>query len=164
MHLAEILTAADALQIYLLQRRNPKFTLEDYYAQIAATMLGDINFINLLGSGSYGKVYHAVWQGSHVAVKVIEHVSALVIEMAEREARLSTDLAHPNIVMTLHYAMRDASGQIVTSASPPDANASKHSTVRPPTRERGCSRAMQFCTAWAFCSCTAFAGRHMNPA
>ncbi|GJT19301.1 PAS domain-containing protein tyrosine kinase family protein [Tanacetum coccineum] len=62
----------------------------------------DLIFRERIGRGSYGTVYHAVWNGSDVALKLLpkqEH-SHDMIHSFEQEAYLMRVLHHPNI---LHF-------------------------------------------------------------
>ena len=60
----------------------------------------------LMGVGSFARVYRAEWSGAPVAVKVILHRGGAVEANIEREALLSTDLRHPNVVQGFQYATR----------------------------------------------------------
>ena len=59
-----------------------------------------------MGVGSFARVYRAEWCGAPVAVKVILHRGGTVEANIEREAFLSTDLRHPNVVQGFQYATR----------------------------------------------------------
>eukprot|EP00775_Hariotina_reticulata_P003316 gene3316-3593_t len=56
-----------------------------------------IEFGDLLGSGSFGRVFAARWAGRHVAVKVIEH-SSETVSAVESEMQLMFSFNHDNIV------------------------------------------------------------------
>ncbi|WIA37005.1 hypothetical protein OEZ86_008242 [Tetradesmus obliquus] len=55
-----------------------------------------VEFGELLGSGSFGRVYKARWNGQDVAVKVIEHCESTMYAV-EHEAALMLSLNHENI-------------------------------------------------------------------
>lgn len=57
---------------------------------------------DLLGSGSFGRVYRAEWAGRDCAVKVIEH-DADTLTAVEAEAQLMLSFEHPNLVRAFHY-------------------------------------------------------------
>jgi serine/threonine protein kinase len=95
----------------------------------------DVRLGPLIGRGAYGRVYRGSWNGTTVAVKVIETTEPLdEAGMAPGksgifEAVLSTNLSHPNIVHTYQYAFRP-----VSADEQDDARASNSSSVasRPP--------------------------------
>merc|ERR1719277_130985 len=67
----------------------------------------DVHLLSLVGNGSFGKVYHGLWFGSPVAVKVILWHAALHSKMTPHvEAELSLSLGHPNLVQTFMYSSR----------------------------------------------------------
>ncbi|KAF8061383.1 roco8 [Scenedesmus sp. PABB004] len=68
---------------------------------ISAGPCEPIEFGELLGAGSYGRVYKARWAGLDVAVKVIEH-DAAASEAVETEASLMLSINHPNVLRALH--------------------------------------------------------------
>lgn len=94
----------------------------------------DLQMGPLLGQGSFGKVYRAIWNGAPVAVKIIQHSEE--VEDAEGgdplslrgtlEAIHSVDLAHPNVVQTYKSTQRPIAGpetsQRVTAEGRPMAN------------------------------------------
>ncbi|KAK9827983.1 hypothetical protein WJX81_005140 [Elliptochloris bilobata] len=81
----------------------------------------DVELGPLIGAGSFGKVYRGVWNGAHVAVKII-HMAASAVATPEAEnggdmtpastmkgaleAMHSVDLSHPNIVQTYKSTQR----------------------------------------------------------
>lgn len=67
----------------------------------------DIDMICLVGRGSYGHVYRARWDISTVALKVVEHYEQGKPSMMTFEGALSASLAHPNLVQTYKYSIRD---------------------------------------------------------
>ncbi|GFR47720.1 hypothetical protein Agub_g9474 [Astrephomene gubernaculifera] len=77
--------------------------------------LGDLVLQSVLGEGSYGRVYRALWRGTTVAVKVIllpAHMSGRerLERMAVMEAAISSSLSHPNIVQTYTYSVAAVEG------------------------------------------------------
>lgn len=73
---------------------------------------GDLQLLQLVGQGTYGKVYKGLWKGTLVAVKVLLLPSGLSglqrrEQMAVMEAAISSSLRHPNIVQTFTYGVRE---------------------------------------------------------
>jgi predicted Ser/Thr protein kinase len=92
-----VVTVAIAVVTVLLKRRHRQRKLR-----------GDLKFIKELGSGSYGKVYLAKWQGIEVAVKVNNSNSSDF----EDETKLMIKLPpHPNIVQVLGVSKHPATGE-----------------------------------------------------
>jgi len=80
------------------------------YQQMANHLLGpgSVNLGPQLGAGSFGKVFKATWNGATVAVKVIVHDGlSFRGAAAQREALLSSNLHHPNIVQTFVQTTRE---------------------------------------------------------
>eukprot|EP00419_Tripos_fusus_P064224 CAMPEP_0172907064 /NCGR_PEP_ID=MMETSP1075-20121228/178083_1 /TAXON_ID=2916 /ORGANISM="Ceratium fusus, Strain PA161109" /LENGTH=370 /DNA_ID=CAMNT_0013764609 /DNA_START=141 /DNA_END=1253 /DNA_ORIENTATION=- len=71
------------------------------------TPFEDVHVIGHAGTGSFGSVYKARWGAFIVALKVIRHTEADV-NLAAFEAALSSTLAHPGLVATFKYSIRDA--------------------------------------------------------
>ncbi|KAF8066214.1 roco8 [Scenedesmus sp. PABB004] len=63
-----------------------------------------IVFGELLGQGSFGRVYLGRWGGKDVAVKVIHHTTETA-ELVRQEADVLLLFNHPNIVRCFHYTM-----------------------------------------------------------
>ncbi|KAK9904772.1 hypothetical protein WJX75_002233 [Coccomyxa subellipsoidea] len=63
--------------------------------------IGGLELGEMLGRGSFGKVYKGRWRGAIVAVKIVAHDCSLA-SLAEtlRESALSTSIQHPNVVTT----------------------------------------------------------------
>ncbi|GLC56027.1 hypothetical protein PLESTB_001056700 [Pleodorina starrii] len=81
-----------------------------------AALVDDLVLQAVLGEGSYGRVYRALWRGTTVAVKVIllpAHMSGRERHerMAVMEAAISSSLSHPNIVQTYTYGVEGAKGR-----------------------------------------------------
>lgn len=74
----------------------------------------DVTMICLIGRGSFGRVYKARWDISMVALKVVEHEGKEESAMAF-EGALSTSLAHPNLVQTFKFSIRDCKTRPPTS-------------------------------------------------
>ncbi|MEW5298224.1 MAG: hypothetical protein WDW36_001371 [Sanguina aurantia] len=79
---------------------------------------------SILGEGSYGKVYRALWKGTSVAVKIIVLPANMTgrekhEKMAVMETAISSSLSHPNIVQTFTYSVEPIQGNITMGAVPP---------------------------------------------
>ncbi|GLI62400.1 hypothetical protein VaNZ11_005017 [Volvox africanus] len=77
--------------------------------------LDDLELQAVLGEGSYGRVYRALWRGTMVAAKVIllpAHMTGRERHerMAVMEAAISSSLSHPNIVQTYTYGVERVDG------------------------------------------------------
>eukprot|EP00927_Polykrikos_kofoidii_P067281 TRINITY_DN62792_c0_g1_i1.p1 TRINITY_DN62792_c0_g1~~TRINITY_DN62792_c0_g1_i1.p1 ORF type:complete len:534 (-),score=113.68 TRINITY_DN62792_c0_g1_i1:69-1670(-) len=75
----------------------------------ARTPFEDIEMIALVGRGSFGRVYRARWDVATVALKVVEHYGQGKPAVMAFEGALSATLAHPNLVQTFKYSIRDTS-------------------------------------------------------
>ncbi|CAK0866736.1 unnamed protein product [Prorocentrum cordatum] len=71
----------------------------------------DVRMICLVGRGSFGRVYRARWDASTVALKVVEHYQQEAPTLMAFEGALSASLAHPNLVQTFKYSIRDATSR-----------------------------------------------------
>uniref|UniRef100_A0A383VBH1 Protein kinase domain-containing protein n=1 Tax=Tetradesmus obliquus TaxID=3088 RepID=A0A383VBH1_TETOB len=69
-----------------------------------------IQFGELLGAGSFGRVYRGRWNGMEVAVKVIEHDASSAVEV-ENEVLLMMGLQHECIVAAYHYVTYSRSNE-----------------------------------------------------
>jgi len=67
----------------------------------------DVEIMSLVGKGSFGRVYRARWDASVVAIKIIEHIDQGKPAVMAFEGALSANLAHPNLVQTFKYSVRD---------------------------------------------------------
>jgi serine/threonine protein kinase len=64
-----------------------------------------LDFTETIGRGGFANVYKAVWRGTIVGVKLIEHsIDGDTTRNIQREAALSTSVSHPNIVITYKVA------------------------------------------------------------
>ncbi|MEW5298840.1 MAG: hypothetical protein WDW36_001918 [Sanguina aurantia] len=68
----------------------------------------DVKLGTLLGRGAYGRVYRGQWNGTQVAVKVLETL-AKADNSDLMEALLGQRISHPNVVQTYKYNTRPSS-------------------------------------------------------
>ncbi|GAX80144.1 hypothetical protein CEUSTIGMA_g7582.t1 [Chlamydomonas eustigma] len=83
----------------------------DHSVSCGAPELDDIELMELMGEGSYGKVFRGKWKGHEVAVKsMVLPIKLSGAEHRERmaimEAAISSSLSHPNIVKTHTYSLK----------------------------------------------------------
>ncbi|KXZ47893.1 hypothetical protein GPECTOR_32g506 [Gonium pectorale] len=74
-------------------------------------MANDVKLMDMLGEGTFGKVYRGVWRGTDVAVKTMVLPANMSgaekrEKMAIMEAAIASSLAHPNIVQTYTYFIK----------------------------------------------------------
>lgn len=69
----------------------------------------DVEMVGLVGRGSFGRVYEARWGISPVALKVVDHHDNenAAPDTVSFEGALSASLAHPNLVQTFKYSVRE---------------------------------------------------------
>lgn len=69
----------------------------------------DVEMVGLVGRGSFGRVYEARWGVAPVALKVVEHDDSCqsAPDTVSFEGALSASLAHPNLVQTFKYSVRE---------------------------------------------------------
>lgn len=61
----------------------------------------DVQIIELIGAGGFGKVYKAIWRGKFVAVKIMTQNRHLPKHKILYEVELARKMSHENIVQTL---------------------------------------------------------------
>ncbi|KAG2437335.1 hypothetical protein HXX76_005992 [Chlamydomonas incerta] len=102
-------------------------------APSSRTAVDELELQAILGEGSYGRVYRALWRGTTVAVKVIllpAHMSGRERHerMAVMEAAISSSLSHPNVVQTYTYTVEEVQGAKARAASRHQNESLNHST------------------------------------
>ncbi|GLI66130.1 hypothetical protein VaNZ11_009860 [Volvox africanus] len=93
-----------------------------------------IELTNVIGTGSFGKVYKGSWQGRPVAVKVLQY-GAELCRSVHSEVLLSQTLRHPNVVAALYFAQVLPGGKLglQTSGGAGGATTSTDSSGAGPT-------------------------------
>ncbi|KAI8463568.1 MAG: kinase-like domain-containing protein [Monoraphidium minutum] len=89
-----------------------------------AALTAEIELGELIGAGSFGRVYRSRFRGEEAAVKVIEHGGGAEAEAVVNEAQLLLQMRHPNVVKALHVlqvtrgaAVCHVQGQAAAAAS-----------------------------------------------
>lgn len=75
----------------------------------ARSPFADVKLTNLVGEGSFAKVYFGLWSGSPVAVKVVQQKDVKDTNQPFKpvfEATLSASITHPNLVQTYKFSSR----------------------------------------------------------
>lgn len=86
----------------------------------------DIIFSELLGSGSYGRVYRAKFYNEDVAIKI-----TIPFRKSFDEGILAQDLDHPNIVRTINYSVL-AKREIMIADNLKSSQSDKSNGKKPP--------------------------------
>lgn len=107
-----LLTAVFAWRTSLARRRGAALEalVVDAGSGLTGKVLGEFRLAEKIGSGGWGEVYRAVPDHSldpakSVAIKVLwpDRIDAESLQRVERELRLSSSLAHPNIVRVFEH-------------------------------------------------------------
>eukprot|EP00878_Enallax_costatus_P015115 GHUV01015827.1.p1 GENE.GHUV01015827.1~~GHUV01015827.1.p1 ORF type:complete len:582 (+),score=126.05 GHUV01015827.1:174-1748(+) len=90
-------------------RRGWELTSSLTSPQVGPVEDGRITFGDLLGAGSFGRVYRGTWGGRTVAIKVIEY-DITTREEVQNEVQLILSFDHPNIVRAYHCVTYTSTG------------------------------------------------------
>ncbi|CAL8465124.1 g4659 [Coccomyxa elongata] len=83
-----------------MKRESSLYILPDLLQRRSAE-LGGLELEELIGRGSFGRVYRAIWRGGTVAVKVLSHEGSRTAKLnALHESLVSAHVHHPNVVTT----------------------------------------------------------------
>ncbi|CAD7702185.1 unnamed protein product [Ostreobium quekettii] len=98
--------------------------------ETAEKLFDNIVMGDLLGQGSYGRVYKGTWNGAIVAVKVFTHtVEDERLEASiEREIQFMTELRHPNVVQQFKAGTRHVTPKSPMKRPNSDIEASGHTS------------------------------------
>lgn len=100
--------------------------IEDMRREIGVTGgssgVDELQLIELMDEGTYGKVFKGLWRGSLVAVKTMVLPAKMSGQekrerMAIMEAAISSAIQHPNIVQTFTYIIKPSSTSVQLAAS-----------------------------------------------
>lgn len=126
-------TAVQCLYFFIIEvaPEQPKAALRQSIAELAEkrpdafALLRDVEILQLIGTGSFGRVYLGNWIGAPVAVKVMRRLPGVGPLQADPlggsgagtmfEASLSAALSHPNVVQTFEYCTRQVEGDVDSS-------------------------------------------------
>jgi serine/threonine protein kinase len=92
---------------------------------------------DLLGSGSFGRVFKGRWAGRTVAIKVIEH-SSDTIAAVENEIRLMFSFNHQNLVRALHCVTFEDQHSSRNAGAPGSCSASSSKMSKERLQEAQC--------------------------
>ncbi|GFR47096.1 hypothetical protein Agub_g8666 [Astrephomene gubernaculifera] len=93
-----------------------------------SSTVNEVKLHEMLGEGTFGKVYRGVWRGTDVAVKTMVLPANMSgaekrEKMAIMEAAISSSLAHPNIVQTYTYFIKTVREEAAAEEEAPPAPA-----------------------------------------
>eukprot|EP00727_Mastigamoeba_balamuthi_P002289 m51a1_g12057 putative serine threonine kinase (786) ;mRNA; r:49-4139 len=111
---AVILVVVACVFLAMWIRKRQKLTYHDE-VDASEILMGDV-----IGQGSFGVVYKAMWRDTEVAAKVfsMDAVSAEDIVQFEKEVDVMRALRHPNILLFMCHAKNDENFIIVTEYMP----------------------------------------------